>query len=151
LQDYLDGTLDKQESLRTFLHLRNCPACERECARLQALFALLDDLPQHEAPEDFDARVLAAVPYQQYRAMEPLRRDRVPVYLEEHFLPAWVRAPAARAAGLAVTALAVVGLAADWWSDQVAVASLTACLPELLVRLQDAGRLVVRVSRRAAS
>ncbi|MBU2500081.1 zf-HC2 domain-containing protein, partial [bacterium] len=27
LQEYLDGTLEKTQSLRVFLHLRDCAAC----------------------------------------------------------------------------------------------------------------------------
>jgi hypothetical protein len=102
-------------------------------------------------PDGFDDRVLASVPYAAYQAMEPLRRARVPVYLEENFLPAFVRAPVVRAAGLSVTALAFAGFAAGWWSGSVAEVSLFACLPELLVRLQNAGRRMTGAIRRTES
>ena len=140
LQDYLDGALPKQESLRAFLHLRTCSECQAEYEDMRAVFSLLDDLPPHEVPSDFDSRVLAAVPYAAYREMEPLRRERVPVYLAESFLPRFLRAGATRIAGLAIAALGVVGLAEGWWPGTAGAVTLVGCLPEALVRLQDAGR-----------
>ena len=91
LQDYLDGTLEKKQSVAVFLHLRECASCRHEHEALRAVFACLDTLPAVEAPADFDAAILASVPYAAYQAMEPLRRERVPVFLEDHFLPAWLR------------------------------------------------------------
>jgi len=69
MQDYLDQTLPKRESLAVFLHVRECGECSAQLATLQSLYARLDALPPLEAPTDFDARVLAAVPYAAYRAM----------------------------------------------------------------------------------
>ncbi len=99
MQDYLDGTLEKKRSLSVFLHLRECEACRFEHDALRAVFAGLEALPALEAPADFDARVLASVPYGAYQAMASLRRERVPVFLEEQFLPAWLRARELDAAG----------------------------------------------------
>ncbi len=143
LQEYLDGTLDKKQSLRFFLHLRDCSACRDEHTLLQGLFEMLDSLPSHEVPADFDGAILASVPYASYREMEPLRRERVPVYLEEHFLPQFVRSRVTRLSGLGVTAAA---MAAVVWLDGTAWMSVAAgvgLLPELLVRLQGMGRRVV--------
>lgn len=79
MQDYLDQTLPKRESLAVFLHVRECGECSAQSATLQSLYEQLNGLPPLEAPADFDARVLAAVPYAAYRAMAPLRSPRVPV------------------------------------------------------------------------
>ena len=151
LQDYLDGTLPKQESLRAFLHLRTCSTCQAEYEDMSAVFALLDDLPQHEVPPDFDGRVLTAVPYAAYQAMEPIRRERVPVYLAESFLPRFLRAGATRTAGVAIAALGAVGLAEGWWPGTVATVAFVGVLPEVLVRLQDAGRRLAVAQRRSDS
>lgn len=147
LQDYLDGTLEKKRSLAVFLHLRGCEACRVEHDALCAVFARLDALPALEAPADFDAAVLASVPYEAYRAMEPLRRERVPVFLEDTFLPAWVRARVTRLAGLAVAAGAGgvwLGSPGRAWLLAVLAAGL---LPQALVLLQGAGRRLVRVRK----
>lgn len=147
LQDYLDGTLEKKRSLAVFLHIRDCDACRLEHEALSLVFSRLDALPALEAPADFDAAVLASVPYASYRAMEPLRRERVPVFLEDSFLPAWVRARATRVGGLVLAAaaagawLAVPGQA---WLPVVAVAGVA---PEALRRLQGLGRRLVGAQR----
>jgi anti-sigma factor RsiW len=149
LQDYLDGTLEKTRSLQFFLHLRDCPACQTEHDNLQALFGMLDALPQHEVPEDFDAKILASVPYEAYRAMEPIRRERVPVYLAEEFLPAVVRAPGTRIAGVSVALVGVVlGQTMDGMSTVSAI-SLLGLVPEFLVRLQGVGRRAALAVRRS--
>ena len=87
MQDYLDQTLPKRESLAVFLHVRECGECHEQLAALQTLYERLATMPPVEAPADFDARVLAAVPYEAYRAMAPLRSPRVPVLLEHDSLP----------------------------------------------------------------
>lgn len=149
LQDYLDGTLEKQRSLLFFLHLRECDSCRAESDQLQHLYDLLQDLPEHPVPEGFDEPILASVPYEAYRAMEPLRRERVPVFLEEEFLPAWIRNPATRWGGIAV---AVAGLAAVRWLDvpgAVALICALAVVPEALVLLQGVGRRATLALRRS--
>jgi anti-sigma factor RsiW len=145
LQDYLDGTLDKKRSLGVFLHLRECAACRLEHDAMHAVFTRLDLMPELAPPADFDAAVLASVPYAAYRAMEPLRRERVPVFLEDHFLPAWLRARATRAGGL----VAAAGATGAWlagpgqaWLLAVAAVGL---VPEILLRLQMVGRRLVGV------
>jgi anti-sigma factor RsiW len=149
LQEYLDGTLPKPESLRFFLHLRECGGCRREHDRLEGLFGMLESLPEHEAPADFDDAVLASVPYAAYRAMEPLRRERVPVYLEEAFLPRFVRAPATRLTGLAVAVTAAVLARQTDGSALLPVLMTAGVLPELVVRLQSLGRRALGTTRRA--
>jgi len=140
LQEYLEGTLGKARSLRFFIHLRGCGACEKERLQLQQMFALLDDLPVHEVPADFDETILASVPYASYRAMERLRRERVPVYLEERFLPAYLRSRVTRWSGLGMTAAAMVGAAVLGNGPSWLVAGVVGLLPELLVQGQRWGR-----------
>ncbi len=147
LQEYLDGTLDKKLSLRFFLHLRDCGSCQHEYEQLQGLFELLENLPRHEAPADFDEAILASVPYAAYRAMEPLRRERVPVYLEEHFLPRLVRSPITRLTGLAVAAVGVGAALVSAGPDWLPVVAVVGVVPELLVRLQGLGRRVIAPGR----
>ncbi|MFT5232258.1 MAG: anti-sigma factor RsiW [Candidatus Krumholzibacteriia bacterium] len=147
LQGYLDGTLEKKQSLRFFLHLRDCEACEQSHVELKSLFAMLDNLPQHEVPADFNDAILASVPYASYLAMEPLRRQRVPVYLEEHFLPAAVRSRVTRWAGLGLSAAAVSAMIV-WdgpaWTPAAVIAGV---IPELLVQMQGLGRRVIALGR----
>ncbi len=147
LQEYLDGTLEKKQSLRFFLHLRDCAICHEQHELMQGMFELLDSLPSHKVPADFDDAILAAVPYAAYQEMEPLRRERVPVYLEEHFLPPFVRSRLTRWSGLGLTVTAVAAAVAldgpAWWP----VAAGAGIVPELLVRLQGLGRRVVAPGR----
>ncbi|MEN8005768.1 MAG: zf-HC2 domain-containing protein [Candidatus Krumholzibacteriota bacterium] len=151
LQEYLDGTLDKPESLRFFLHLRECSSCQADHDRMQGLFRMLDSLPDHEVPADFDAAVLASVPYAAYQAMEPLRRERVPVFLEEAFLPRFVRARVTRLAGFGVAAIsAALALRGDG-SAVLPVLVVAGLVPEILVRLQGLGRRALESMGRAES
>lgn len=143
LQGYLDGTLDKSASLEIFMHLRDCPGCRAEHERLERLFLLLADLPDHEVPAGFDEKILAAVDYGQYSNMAAIRQERVPVFLEEEFLPAFVRSPLTRIAG------GVLSLAALWMQFNLQGPSYLPLLvavglvPELLVRGQGLGRRVL--------
>jgi anti-sigma factor RsiW len=143
LQDYVDGGLAKPESMRIFLHVRECEACTEELTRLEQLVALLEALPEREAPADFDARVLAAVPYDSYRAMAGLRRARVPVFLERDSLPAWVRSPATRIGGAVIAGLAVAGRVAGIVPDAAFIVAATGLVPELAVQLQALARRTV--------
>jgi anti-sigma factor RsiW len=147
LQDYLDGTLEKKRSLSVFLHLRECEACRVEHDALRAVFAGLEALPALEAPADFDARVLASVPYGAYQAMASLRRERVPVFLEEQFLPAWLRARATRLVGLVVTAAVATAFAAGVGPGWLLAPGVAGLVPELLCRMQSAGRRLVGLRR----
>ena len=151
LQEYLDGTLEKQRSLLLFLHLRDCPACDREHEQLKHLYEVLQTLPDHPVPEGFDDPILASVPYEAYRAMEPIRRERVPVYLEEDFLPAWIRSGVTRWGG---TAIAAGAAAATWAMDlplTVAATGAIGLVPAVLVALQGAGRRVALTLQRTES
>lgn len=140
LQDYLDGSLPKEESLRVFLHVRACEACARTLQHWQDLYQMLGELPAHTPPADFDGRVLATVPLAAYQAMAPLRRDRVPVFLTEEFLPGYLRDRRLRLGGLALAVLGGVGLAAGVSSELGAAAVGLGLLPEILVRVQGVGR-----------
>jgi anti-sigma factor RsiW len=149
LQEYVDGNLSRDLALRVFLHVRECPACERTLAQWQEMLAALGQLPRHEPPADFDRRILATVPYASYRAMEPLRRNRVPVYLQESFLPAYVRAGAVRLGGLALAAGIGVAVGVGQLPPLALVGVGLGLLPEALVRLQVLGRFVVLGLRRS--
>ena len=149
LQEYLDGTLEKTRSLEVFLHLRACAPCQAEHDELQALFGLLGALPAQPVPEGFDAPVLAAVPLAAYRAMEPLRRARVPVFLEEEALPALVRAPVFRASGLVIAVCSGVAVVAAGAPEGLLAAVGIGVAPEVLVRLQAMARKVALATRRA--
>lgn len=149
LQEYLDGTLVKSDSVAVFLHLRGCDGCRREHEGLQAMFSMLDDLPQLPVPDDFDARILESIPLAAYRAMEPLRRERVPVFLEESYLPAWVRRPRTRLAGLSVTLAAVAAVAVGDLPQPLLLAAAVGAVPEILVRIQGLARQATLAWRRA--
>ena len=151
LQEYLDGTLDKNRSLRVFLHLRDCRDCAAEHESLQVLFTALDSLPDMPVPEKFDETVLASVPYTAYKAMASLRAERVPVFLEEEFLPAFVRAPVVRWSG---GLLALAGVLTHWLADgpqSLVALAVVGLLPEVLVRLQSLGRWATLTVRRSES
>ena len=150
-QDYLDGTLPKQQSLELFLHMRECEACALRLEEMERLFQMLDSLPSVSVPENFDEKVLSAVPYQAYKEMAHLRRERVPVFLEEEFLPAWVRAVSTRAAGGLLAAATAVGLVTSWLPDVASGVVVVGLLPEALVRLQDAARRLTLAAQRSQS
>ncbi|MFH1842992.1 MAG: zf-HC2 domain-containing protein [bacterium] len=140
LQDYVDGTLPKAESMELFLHLRDCSPCQHELAELEQVLEKLNTLPQHEVPADFNSRILTSIPYQAYKDMEPLRRDRLPVFLEEDFLPAAIRSVQTRLAGGLVSLLTTAGLAASWLPDYAFVVAICGIIPEAMVRLQRLAR-----------
>ena len=143
LQEYLDGTLEKNISMQLFLHLRECDACQLQHDQLQGLFQLLDSLPDHPVPDHFDEKILASVNLEGYRAMEGIRRERVPVFLEESFLPAVVRSRVTRFGGLGVSALALVVQFTVGGPSYLPLAAIAGIVPELLVRLQGFGRRAV--------
>ncbi len=143
LQEYLDGTLAKKRSLQYFLHLRECSACQESHATMQGLFEMLDTLPACEVPADFDDAILASVPYASYQEMEPLRRERVPVYLEEHFLPQLVRSRTTRWSGLGVSLVSIVAAVALEGPAWLPISAGIGLVPELLVRAQGLGRRMV--------
>ena len=136
LQEYVDGTLEKQQSLQFFLHLRDCVDCQEEHDNLVEMFQLLNSLPDHAVPDNFDDAILASVPYAAYKAMEPIRRQRVPVFLEDTFLPAAVRSRVVRIAGLGVASVAAGLSLAGNGPEFLALVAIVGVLPELLVRLQ---------------
>ena len=143
LQEYLDGTLEKSISLQLFLHLRDCEECQTEHDELQSMFQLMDSLPEVPLPADFDAKILASVNYEGYRAMESIRRERVPVFLEEAFLPALLRSRITRWGGLGVSALALVSQFTIGGSPYLPVVVAVGLVPEFLVRMQGLGRRFV--------
>lgn len=149
LQDYLDGTMSRRESMRLFLHLRDCAACGQELERLQALVGALENLPAREPPADFDARILSAVPYEQYRAMAGIRADRVPVFLEPETLPAWVRARATLVGGATVAAAGLAVRLAGLAGDAALIAVAAGLAPLAAVGLQALARRVVLGLRQA--
>jgi anti-sigma factor RsiW len=143
LQEYLDGTLEKKISLQLFLHLRDCEECQQEHDQLQNMFQLMDSLPDLPLPEDFDQKILASVNIEGYRAMESIRRERVPVFLEEAFLPAAVRSRVTRLSGATVAVLALGAQFAFAGPEYLSAVAVVGLVPELLVRLQGIGRRAV--------
>lgn len=153
LSAYLDGGLVKTESMQIFLHLRSCAGCAQELARQQRLLDLLGALPQRQPPPGFDARILAAVPYDAYRAMAGLRQPRVPVFLAAEALPAWLRNRTVRWAGAGLAAVVLAGHGSGLLPVGALGVAAAGLLPETVVRLQDLGRRVVLAvgqSRRGA-
>ena len=148
-QAYVDGDLPRQDSLRVFLHVRQCPACAEALASWQQLVEGLGQLTRHEPPADFDARILAAVPYAAYREMAPLRARRVPAYLQPTFLPAWIRAGAVRFTGAALALSCGVAALAGAVPAEAAAAGALGVVPEALVLLQEAGRRLALRPRRS--
>jgi len=148
-QEYLDGELERERSMGLFLHVRECAECRGELEGLRALIARLDALDRVEAPADFDARVLASVPYAAYREMEPIRRERVPVFLEENFLPAIVRARSVRGVGGALAAVLATGLFGGYLPDWAGLVAGAGILPEVLVRAQRLGRRLLPAAERS--
>ncbi len=149
LQEYLDGTMVKTESMRVFLHLRECGACAAEHARWQDVFSRLEALPLLEPPADFDRKILESVPYASYRAMAELRRPRVPVFLEEQALPAVVRALPTRLGGLVIAVGAAVAMCSFDASPVLGYVMAAGLLPEAVVRLQELARISVAALRRS--
>jgi len=143
LQEYLDGTLEKTLSLQLFLHLRDCEGCQAEHDQLQSMFQLMDNLPDMPLPANFDDKILASINLEGYRAMENIRRERVPVFLEEAFLPAALRSRVTRFGGVGVSALALVANFTMGGSSYLPLVAVVGLVPELLVRLQGIGRRVV--------
>ncbi len=146
---YVDEGLDRADSMPVFLHLRDCAACGAELARQQRLHGLLTGLPEREPPADFDARILASVPYQQYRDMAELRRPRVAVLLDRETMPAWVRSPAVRTAGAVVAAAAIAGRLGGVLPDAGLAVAVIGLLPEALLTLQALGRRLLPAGQRA--
>lgn len=146
LPAYLDGDLAKTDSMQIFLHLRACAECAAELARQERLVTLLESLPRREPPAGFDARILASVPYEAYRAMAELRRPRVPVFLCEEALPGWIRSRAVRWSGAALAAVALAGHGAGLLPAGAIAAALAGLLPEVILRFQGLGRRLVLVA-----
>ena len=142
LQDYLDRALTRKESMAFFLHIRECDGCRNELEEMERLYGLLGAMPPVEPPGDFDARILESVPYEAYKAMEPLRRERMPVILEEEALPAFVRARGTRVVGGLAAVLTTVGLATDSLSGGWVALTVAGALPEVLVLLQSVSRRI---------
>ncbi len=149
LQEYLDGTMVKTESLRIFLHLRECTDCAAEHAQWQTTYQMLDSLPSQALPEDFDSRILKSVPYESYRAMANLRRARVPVFLETEALPAVVRSLRTRLTGLSIALVSAVAIARFDAPQTLGWIALAGLLPEATVRLQGLGRVTLLALRRS--
>jgi len=144
LQDYLDHGLERRESMQVYLHVRECADCAAELATLESLVAQLDGLLERDVPEDFDARILASIPYESYRAMASLRAPRVPVFLEREALPSWLTHPAVRLGGLAVTAAIVAARLGGVAGDPILAIAAMSATPQALVWLQTAARNVAR-------
>jgi len=142
MQDYLDQTQSRRDGTRLFLHMRECDECQRELEDMKSLFGALSAMPDIAPPEDFDARILRSVPYEAYRAMEPIRRERVPVLLEDDALPAFLRSGATRSVGLIAAAIAATTIMTGHLPGAGAGLVLIGLMPEGLVRLQQLARRI---------
>lgn len=146
LQDYLDDGRERGGSMAVYLHLRACPDCAARFAELESLVSRLEQLPEREVPADFDARVLAQVPYENYRAMAALRAPRVPVFLERESMPVWLRHPVVRGAGLTLALLAVAARLTVLPIDGLLLVAALGAAPEFLVQLQALARTLTRAA-----
>ncbi len=142
MQDYLDETMSRLDGTRFFLHIRECEGCHHQLEDMRALFGALAAMPDLAPPEDFDARILQSVPYDAYRAMEPIRRERVPVFLENESLPVWVRSGATRGFGLIVSAVAMAATLSGQLPEAGVSLVVVGLLPEGLVRVQQLARRI---------
>ena len=142
MQDYLDETLPRKESMSLFLHVRECEHCRAELESMKALFSALGDMPEMSPPDGFEDRILSAIPYDSYREMAEIRRERMPVILEEEILPAVLRSGATRVAGGVLAVLAGAGLAAGWLPGKASLLLLLGLMPEALIRLQQLSRRI---------
>jgi len=61
LHVFLDRALDAEEQAAIDVHLAGCPLCAARLAELQALFALLEDLPDTPLQRPLDGDVLASI------------------------------------------------------------------------------------------
>jgi anti-sigma factor RsiW len=66
---YIDGRLKAPELRAVEAHLSACPACRLRVNEFRAVSGLIDELPQIEPSEDFDARLRARV------TAEPAKRS----------------------------------------------------------------------------
>jgi anti-sigma factor RsiW len=66
---YVDGRLKAREAREVETHLAACAACRLRVSEFRAVSGLLDELPQIEPSDAFDARVRARV------AAEPVKRS----------------------------------------------------------------------------
>jgi len=146
LQDYLDDGRERGGSLAVSLHLQGCPGCAARFAELAALVSHLESLPDRDVPADFDARVLASVPYESYRAMAALRAPRVPVFLERESLPVWLRHRAVRLGGATVMAAALAIRMIAGPHDGLFLLAACGLAPEFLVQLQALARTITRTA-----
>lgn len=127
LNEYLDDTLDAGTRAAVTARLAVAPAARARLARLEALFADLDHLPDLPEPRDFSAGVLSAI--------QPLAFD----------VPSVVRWLLPLQAAMALVALAVVGVV--FWP---VYASTLPDLPQVAI-IEQAQQAVALASAQAAT
>lgn len=137
IQQYIDGDLEKKQSMSLFLHARDCSACGLEIKKAENLCAKLSALPEIEAPVDIDEKILASVPYDSYKAMAGIRAVRVPVILEEEVIPVIIRSGVTRVICSTIATLTAAGIASGWLGSESIIVFIAAALPETLVRTQS--------------
>lgn len=58
LQDFVDGSLDRDKRKRVGRHLDDCTTCAQELRELQTLTTLLSEMPLEPAPQGFADRIV---------------------------------------------------------------------------------------------
>jgi len=132
LAKYQDGDLRDNQRAAVEEHLRGCEACAREWAQLQAVVALVEDLPEAEPSSGFTAQVMRAV------AHEPIEKP----------LLGRVSQDLAFAALALILSVAIVAGAAgvgpvDLSGWQLAFASLSQTAAKMLVMGSEVGTVLV--------
>jgi len=109
---YHDGEAAGRESIAT--HLGDCPECQAELARIDALLAALNSIPVPEPAEDYGQRV-----WQQISPRLPEKRAHWwDVFFSEPKTVGWL-APRRWAAAGAIAALVLAAFIAGRWSKPV--------------------------------
>ena len=91
VQDYVDGTLSRRESVRFYLLAQREPALAAEVEAYRAIAGALAAEPRHEPSARLDdAAILRSVPYEHYRS-SPRKLALWPVIERVPFLARWLR------------------------------------------------------------
>lgn len=76
VQDYVDGTMSRRDSVHFYLYAQRHPELEAELELYRAISGELDAMPRIEPKDEFDAPILASIPYERYRSA-PRGAERV--------------------------------------------------------------------------
>lgn len=62
IHDYLDGNLDRAESLELKEHLIACPDCKQRFKQMERTEAMIRSMPRISAPDGLTSRIMASLP-----------------------------------------------------------------------------------------